>query len=116
MHYFGNNPSSKDINDLFADISKQLRADKKKKPVEKTLLLFLFAGHGILKDGIQWLLLNEFEEKTGFYKLLNAEGKLRFWAEIYPNAYIIGIFACCRQLYDHKTMSGCISKKKAKHI
>ena len=48
--------------------------------------------------------------------LFKAEAKLRLWAEIYPNCYIIGIFACCRQLYDHSTMTGCISKETAENI
>ena len=69
---------------------------KAKKPVEKYLIIFLFAGHGILKDGMQALLYNEYDPSTRFYKVLNAEAKLRLWSEIYPNAYIIGIFACCR--------------------
>ena len=37
---------------------------------------------------------------------------MRIWAEIYPNAYIVGIFACCRQLYDPKAMSGLYDASK----
>ena len=43
----------------------------------------------------------------------NAEAKLRLWAEIFPNAYIVGIFACCRQLYDPAKMTGCLPTAKA---
>ena len=34
------------------------------------------------------------------------ENKLRSWAEIYPNLYMISIFACCRQLYQPEIMTG----------
>ena len=70
----------------------------------------LFAGHGILKDGMQVMLYNEYDQATGFYKLLKAEQKIRIWAEIFPNFYGIGIFACCRQLWDPELMTGFISK------
>ena len=35
-----------------------------------------------------------------------AESILRSLAETYTNAYLIGIFACCRQLYNEKNMEG----------
>ena len=88
-----------------------LKAGKKKKPLEKYLLIFLFAGHGLMVDGLQNLVYNEFDPNSKFYKLLRAEAKLRAYAEIYPNSYIISIFACCRQNYDPSWMKGqCISK------
>ena len=62
---------------------------------------------------MQCLLYNEYDPRNKFYKILMAEAKLRGWAEIYPNSYIIGIFACCRQLYDQPTMSGFYSKAEA---
>ena len=88
--------NSKVVGQTFDALSKKLREGNKKIPMEKYLIVFLFAGHGILKDGMQALLINEYDSKNRFYGLLKAEGKLRLWAEIYPNAYIIGIFACCR--------------------
>ena len=48
-----------------------------------------------LKDKLQEQ-YNEFDEKTGFYKMFRAEKKIRTWAEIFPNAYLMGIYACCR--------------------
>ena len=73
-----------------------LRTGKKKKPIDKYLVIFLFAGHGLMVEGQQNLLYNDFDPKEKFYKLLRAEAKLRTFAEIYPNSYIISIFACCR--------------------
>ena len=81
--------------------------------MEKYLVIFLFAGHGLQLDGMQVMLYNEFNQKQSFYKLFRAEAKLRSYAEIYHNAYIIGIFACCRQTFDHTWMEGkCISKEE----
>ena len=62
-------------------------------------------------EGQQNLLYNEFDNNQKFYRLLRAEAKLRTFAEIYPNSYIISIFACCRQMYDPSWMKGeCLSK------
>ena len=44
-------PSSKEINEMFDSISTRLRKAKKIKPIDKYLIFFLFASHGILKDG-----------------------------------------------------------------
>ena len=87
-----------------------MRVGKKKKPLQRFLVIFLFAGHGLLVEGQQILIYNEFDPKERFYKLLRAEAKLRAYAEIYPNSYIISIFACCRQMYDPGWMHGqCLS-------
>ena len=94
-------------------VSKRISDGKKKTPVENYLVIFLFAGHGMLKDGMQVMLYNEYDKKAEFYKLMMAEAKLRGWAEIYPNSYIIGIFACCRQLHKNETMCDCISREEA---
>ena len=81
--------------------------------MEKYLLIFLFAGHGLVMDGQQVLLYNEFDPKEKFYKIMRAEQKLRAYAETYQNSYIVSIFACCRQNYDPSWMRGqCLSKKE----
>ena len=43
---------SKEVSDQFAKLTKRLREGKKKQPIEKFLIIFLFAGHGVLKDGM----------------------------------------------------------------
>ena len=52
------------------------------------------------------LVMNEFDKRTSFYKLFKAENGLRTLAEVCPNAYLVGIFACCRQIYDKDQMEG----------
>ena len=44
------------------------------------MVIFLFAGHGILKEGQQEVVINEYNRQKGFYKLFKAESKLRSWA------------------------------------
>ena len=89
-------PTRRDVEYSLIAISSMLRAGKKKKPLDKFLVIFLFAGHGLMVEGQQNLLYNEFDNREKFYRLLRAEAKLRTFAEIYPNSYIISIFACCR--------------------
>ena len=91
-----NNPSTKATGDALDALSKDLREGKKSDPAVNYLIVFIFAGHGIIKEGQQVLLYNEFDPETGFYKLFRAEQKMRGWALIYPNLFVIGIFACCR--------------------
>ena len=74
--------------------------------VDKTnyLLIFFFAGHGVLLEGSQAILVNEFDKRSGFYKMKKVELKLRTLAESFPNAYVVGIFACCRQYFNPEKM------------
>ena len=39
---------------------------------------------------------------------------MRALSDSYTNGYIITIFACCRELYDHTTMCNGVTKKQAK--
>ena len=59
------------------------------------------------------MVYNECDSNTMKPKMLRAECKLRSWAKIYPNAYIIGIFACCRQLFSAIEDRKFISKAEA---
>ena len=69
----GDNPSPTQFGKAIDEISKKLREGKRAKPPVNYLVVILFAGHGVLKDGMQVLLYNEFDQATGFYKLLKAE-------------------------------------------
>ena len=76
-----NDPDLKTVTKVIGDLSTKIRKGKRARPVENYLIIFLFAGHGILKDGVQHLLYNEYDTKTQFYKLFAAEKKLRAWSE-----------------------------------
>ena len=51
------------------------------------LVLYVFAGHGMLAYGKQVLLLNEYNEETGYYKWWGIEGEVRNVGERFPNSY-----------------------------
>ena len=36
-----------------------------------------YSGHGMIRDGRQVMLLNEFDQYRGFYKMLGAEENVR---------------------------------------
>ena len=80
-------------------------------PDRQFCLIWLFAGHGILKLGMQTIVVNEFDKTSTFYKLYNAEEIIRVMANGNQNAYMITIFACCRQLHDAAKMQGFCSKE-----
>ena len=92
------------------NIFEKLKAGKRAKPPVNYLVIFLSASHGFLKDGIQHILLNEYRKDSEFYAMYPIEQKLRSWAEDYPNAYIVGIFACCRNVFE-ESCGGLISKE-----
>ena len=81
----------------------------KNNPHETILALFCFASHGMIQDGRQVILVNEHNKLKGFYKLFGAEQNMRTAAQTYSNAYIVGIFACCREIFLVTQHSECIS-------
>ena len=72
-----NNPTEEEFYDVYYKIGKLLSEGKQQKI--NYLTIFLFAGHGILKNGMQNLVLNEYDDDTKFYKLLPAEEKIRLY-------------------------------------
>ena len=60
---------------------------------------------------MQTIVVNEFDKSSTFYKLYNAEEIIRVMANGNQNAYMITIFACCRQLHDAEKMQGFHSKE-----
>ena len=77
-------------------ITNRLEAGIQVAPRVNYLIIWIFAGHGIVKDGMQSMLLNQFDSETKFYKMLAAEGMVRDLANRYPNAYMLAIFSSCR--------------------
>ena len=111
IEMIGDDPTKAQIEKTFKEqISVRLSQGKRANPPENYLVIMLFACHGVLHEGNQSIVLNEYDKSKGFYKLLPVEKKLRTWANIFPNAYFIGIFACCRTLWDNDEMCGLISK------
>ena len=102
------------VNGVFKEIKGKLIEGLVAKPKKLNyVVILLFAGHGILKDGMQALVLNEYDNKTGFYKLFKAEDTVRKLSYVFNlNSYFICSFACCRELFDPVRMKGCIDGNK----
>ena len=71
---------------------KKIRNDK----ANNYLLFCLFAGHGMISNNEQVILMNEFDKSANFYKFFNAEATLRKLAVQANNVYIVAMYACCR--------------------
>ena len=85
-------------------------------PHETVLSLSCFASHGMIQDGRQVILLNQFDKSKGFYKILGVEEDMRKKAAQFSNAYLITIFACCREIFLVAQHSGGISREQVKVI
>ena len=53
-------------------------------------------------------MVNEFDDKTEFYKIWKVEALIRVLAKLYPNSYHLAFFACCREVYDPFRHTGCV--------
>ena len=94
-------PPPSEVNTELDKINKKLREGKAQKPSRNYFIVLLFAGLGVQKEGGQALVYNDFD-KDGAIKLFKAEAKVRSWGSIYPNAYLLCIFACDRTIYDEQ--------------
>ena len=99
-------PTEMETRHVFEQLDLRLAHGRDSKPRVNYLVICLFAGHGVLKAGMQALIYNEYCKRTNFYRILYAESVIRGMADRYDNAYMIAIFACCRQLYNSKRMEG----------
>lgn len=70
---YENEPTNKDVGEAFDTISNKLRSAKKLKQLEKYLLFFLFATHGVLMEGKQHIFLNEFKKDESYYRRVAVE-------------------------------------------
>ena len=88
-------PVMKDCLGLFSELLRLFKS----LPEETVLALSCFASHGMIQDGRQVILLNEFLSTKGFYKIFGVEENIRLMAQKFPNAYLVVIFACCREIH-----------------
>ena len=96
--------SMKDFNSVDIEFKKML----KKNPDKRFLQFAITAGHGMCKDGGQWILMNEISQE-GFYKMFAVEKTIRSWSDKNSNCYFIALFAGCREVHRYKYHINCIS-------
>ena len=63
---------------------------------KQTLVFHVFAGHAVLQDGMQALLINQSDDHKSFYERFAAEKYVKRTAEKCANAYNVAVFSCCR--------------------
>ena len=80
----------------------------KKNPELKFFGMLLFAGHGMIFEGRQTLLLNQFDKKREFYWLDPIEQNFRNASSICKNSYLVGIVACCREIFIKERHCDCV--------
>ena len=84
------------INKVRNDLKKRAGAN----PDLQMLIFYAFAGHGMQVDGEQVVIINQLDRKTAFYEWWAAEADLRLMAKKYSNTFSVGIFACCREVFN----------------
>ena len=109
---YSTDPTVLKWNQTKKEIFEKLKAGNKAEPQVNYLIICMFAGHGILRDGSQYLVFNQFDKQSKFYKMMNVEIFLRNCSDSYSNSYMIGIFACCREIYKPKVHTGYEEAKK----
>ena len=95
IYLLDDTPTFKRVFKVRTGIAKRLKAS----PDNTFLLVYALAGHGMQMEGRQIVLINQYDSKTGFYKLWGIEADIRRLATANTNAYIIGLFACCREIF-----------------
>ena len=103
------NVKIKDFGAVDIDVKNML----KQNPDKRILQLSITAGHGMCKDGHQWMLLNEISNE-GFYKMLPVEKTIRNWSNNFNNGYYIALFAGSREVYRYKYHVNCIGASSQK--
>ena len=96
--------TSKQTKKFQMTLMKRLRKD----PLKVHLGIFFLAGHGMICDGTQQFLLNEFCRTREFYKLYPIEKIARVLTESMRQCYLIVIVACCRENFNFKRHSNCV--------
>ena len=66
-------PTSNQLIRTLIEIRKRLKAGLEAQPQENILVICMFACHGILKEGVQNIVFNQFDSRKGYYKMVNVE-------------------------------------------
>ena len=61
------------------------------------LSIQMFAGHGMIYNGSQVVLTNNFDNRKRFYEFLQVETCIKYNSKRQTNVYYITLFACARE-------------------
>ena len=102
LYLLDNDPTSDQVQKVADNIKQRLSES----PRENFLIVYIIAGQGMEHYGQQIMLLNEFNDKTGFYKHWAIENDIREIASTFPNSYQVAMFAASRQIMRASIHSG----------
>ena len=77
---FLHNPSFGECEEVYSDADSGKILGREGK---KTLVIHVFSGEGVQSDGSQAILVNEYDEKTRYYKQFPAEKRVKTLAANY---------------------------------
>ena len=83
----------------------------KTNPKKVHLGVFFIASHGMIHEGSQRILLNEFDRQKKFYKFFPIEINVRYMTKYFKNSYLIVTMACCREIYIPNRHGNCVGAK-----
>ena len=93
MYIMENDPNIEQCDDTINDIKKRLCEN----PDQNFFIIYVLKGRGMMSNGQQVVLLNEYCKTTNFYKIWYVEASIRDIALSFPNAYQLALFACSRE-------------------
>ena len=74
----------------------------------------MFAGHGMVHNGAQTVLVNELDPKTGYYRLLLVEQVMRAMSNNFKCSFHLAFLPCCREIYNKDKHCNCFGPTKEK--
>ena len=98
---FGKLLDNPDVNQLtlaFKELNNYLKKNRKK----KILIVYAYAGHGIMENAAECVVTNSWHSKTKFYALFRAERTIRALARSFTNTFHLALWACCREIANPK--------------
>ena len=96
--------TEKQANQFLVAMNKRLKAN----PNKMQLGVFFVAGHGMIHEGTQRVLLNQFCKQRKFYKLWPIEIMIRQTTDSMRNSYLIVTMACCREIFVKERHGNCV--------
>ena len=107
-----NNPSWEAIKKAIIKLKTRIRTN----PDLGFVIFAILAGHGMVDQGSQVVILNEFSQVRNFYRLWIAEADFRSIANKFSNSYVVCCFACCREVFNPVAHGGCFSSQEAAQL
>ena len=109
IYILDEDPTFDDKTEVIDSIKKRLS----QYPNKKFQIVYVVVGHGMQDSQRRQVIpLNEFNERTRYYKMWPIENDIREIAEEYPNSHQTAFFSCGRTILDLSSHSGGFKTKE----